>query len=145
LESSVDECGREMLDVIPLVMRGIRRELRLHRKDLSVPQFRTLFFLGRNQGPSLSDVAEHIGLTLPSMSSLVDELVERGLVKRETRSDDRRRMTLTLTARGEATLKSARESTLGYLGRLLRSLPTSDRSTVTRAMQVLKPVFAEGT
>jgi MarR family transcriptional regulator for hemolysin len=126
-------------------MRGIRRELRRHRKDLSVPQFRTLFFLRRNQGASLSDVAEHVGVTLPSMSSLVDELVERGLINRETRSDDRRRITLSLTARGDSTLKAARESTLDYLGTLLRPLPASERIAVTRAMQVLKPVFTEGT
>ena len=56
-----DECSREVLDTIPLVMQTIRSEVRRQRRsDLSVPQFRTLAFVFRNAGriagrwPSLS-------------------------------------------------------------------------------------------
>jgi hypothetical protein len=44
-----------------------------------MPQFRTLAVIDRNANASLSDVTEHIGLTLPSMSKLVDGLVARKL------------------------------------------------------------------
>jgi DNA-binding MarR family transcriptional regulator len=93
---SLDECARQVLETVPLVMRTVRAEMRRHRAaDLSVPQFRTLTFLSRQAGASLSQVAEHIGLTLPSMSSLVEGLVERKLILRNTHSVDRRRVTLT--------------------------------------------------
>jgi len=36
-------------------------------------------------------VAEHVGLRLPSMSALIDGLVERGLVARRQSAVDRRR------------------------------------------------------
>ncbi len=144
MQFSADDCGRQVLEVVPLVMRVIRAELRRHRGgDLSVPQFRTLFFLSRHEGTSLSEVAEHIGLTLPSMSNMVDGLVTRGLATRQTHPNDRRRMTLSLTARGGATLWSAREATEAYFRELFRNLPSTERATVVRAMQILRPIFTQ--
>ena len=38
---SPDDCAREVLEVVPLIMRAIRTDMRSHRTpDLSVPQFR---------------------------------------------------------------------------------------------------------
>ena len=44
---------------------------------------RTLFILQHHTGVSLSVVADHLVLTLPSASKLVDGLVKRGFVMRE--------------------------------------------------------------
>lgn len=110
---------------------------------MSIPQFRALLFLNRNEDASLSQVAEHIGLTLPSMSSMIDGLVAGGLATRETSPHDRRRMTLTLTARGRTTLQSALEATEAYLRELFRTLPSAERATIVRAMQTLRPLFGQ--
>ena len=90
---TADQCAHELLEVVPLVMRTIRTEMRGHRgADLSVPQFRTLVFLGNHGGASLSDLADFIGLTLPSVSKLIDGLVTRKLVARKVCTNDRRRV-----------------------------------------------------
>jgi len=142
MQISSDECAHEVLDVVPLVMRTIRAEMRDRRTpDLSVPQFRTLTFLNRHEGASLSDVAEHIGLRLPSMSKLMDGLVARNLVKRQTHPDDRRRVTLALTARGRTTLQTALEGTRACLAERLATLPASNLAAVAKAMQILRPLF----
>jgi DNA-binding MarR family transcriptional regulator len=138
----MDECAREVLETVPLVMRVVRNELRRHgARELSVPQFRTLNFLNKNKGASLSEVAEHIGLTLPSMSTLIEGLVTRNFAVRRTHPHDRRRMTLELTDRGQATLRAAREATQHYLAQLLESLSLQDRNTVSESMHILKSIF----
>lgn len=143
MKPSPEGCAREVLEAVPLAMRAIREHLRKHgARILSVPQFRTLLFLSRHKGTSLSDVAEHIGLTLPSMSTLIDGLVDRNYAVRRTDPDDRRRMTLTLTERGETTLKSSRQATQTYLAEQLNRLPETDRKTIVTAMQILRQVFA---
>jgi DNA-binding MarR family transcriptional regulator len=145
LESTLDVCAREVLDVVPLAMRVIRKQLREHGTQfLSVPQFRTLLFISRNRGASLSEVADHIGLTLPSMSTLVDGLVARNFVIRRTHQDDRRRMDLTLTERGENTLQSARKGTQEYLKGRLSRLSETERATVVQGMRITRLVFSEG-
>jgi DNA-binding MarR family transcriptional regulator len=140
---SPDVCAQEILEVVPAVMRTIRAELRRHRTaDLSIPQFRTLAFIDRNVDASLSDVAEHIGLTLPSLSKIVDGLVTRKFVTRQTHPVDRRRMTLALTARGRTVLQTSREATRACLAEDLSALTDRERETVAQAMEILRPVFA---
>jgi DNA-binding MarR family transcriptional regulator len=139
---SLDECARQVLETVPLVMRTVRAEMRRRRAaDLSVPQFRTLNFLNRQAGASLSQVAEHIGLTLPSMSLLVEGLVERKLILRDTCAADRRRITLTLTARGQSVLEAAHGATQAALAEKLAALSAQDQVIVVQAMQALRPFF----
>ena len=142
MTTSPDVCAQEILEVVPLVMRTIRAEMRRHRAvDLSVPQFRTLAFIDRKADASLSDVAEHIGLTLPSMSKIVDGLVSRKLVTRQTAPEDRRRMTLALTARGQTALQSTRAATRACLAEDLMALSDRQRETIAQALEILRPVF----
>ena len=144
MQYSSDQCASEVLETVPLVMRSVRSELRKHRGgDLSVPQFRTLFYVSRHEGTSLSAVADHVGLTLPSMSRIVDMLVARKLATRTTHHGDRRRMTLTLTNQGRATLRSARKVTESYLRDLLEALSSDKRATLVEAMRILRPIFSQ--
>jgi DNA-binding MarR family transcriptional regulator len=140
---STKVCARTLMEVVPQVMRIIRTEMRQHRAaDLSVPQFRTLGFLSRQPGASLSAVAEHIGLTLPAMSTLVDGLVERNLVARGSALDDRRRIALTLTKQGQTILETTHAATEARLADWLAKLSTGDREIVVQAMQALRPLCA---
>ena len=98
---TADECAHELIEVIPEVMQTIRSHVRRQRgSDLSVLQIRVLAFLQHNPGAPLSAVAEHVGLTLPSMSTQVTGLVGRKLLHRATSRVDRRYITLTLTPSG---------------------------------------------
>ena len=139
-----EQCAREVLEVVPLVMGVIRSQFRKYGAlELSVPQFRTLLFLSQHKGASLSEVAEYIGLMLPSMSALIDDLVKRKFAVRRTSPNDRRRMKLTLTEHGRATLRLARGATQTYLAEQLNHITQADRVTIVKAMQALKPIFTE--
>jgi DNA-binding MarR family transcriptional regulator len=142
MQASAEQAALEVLDVVPAIMRAIRAEMRQHRaNELNVPQFRTLAYLDRHAGVSLSDVAEHIGLTLPSMSKLVDGLAARKLVSRQVHTGDRRRVTLALTGRGRDLLEATYESTAAYLAERLARVSETDRETIIRSMQLLSPLF----
>lgn len=143
MPTTPEVCAQEMLDVVPQVMRAIRAEMRRHRTaDLSVPQFRTLAFIDRGDQPSLSAVAEHIGLTLPSMSKIVDGLVARKLVTRETHPADRRRLVLALTRSGQTALATSRRATRACLAEELATLSDAERANIVRALETLRPLFA---
>ena len=139
---SAEECARQILEIVPLVMAAIRNEIRSHRgSELSVPQFRVLIFLNRHEGASLSDIAEHIGLTLPSMSKMIDGLLARNMVTRHMHLEDRRRVTLALTALGRGSMQSAYKATESRLAERLVVLPAAERRTIIEAMQVLESIF----
>jgi MarR family transcriptional regulator for hemolysin len=137
------ECAREILDVAPQIMCHIRSQMRSRRTpDLTVPQFRALSFVNRKPDSSLSDVAKHLGLALPSTSKLVDELLKKGLLTREEQPEDRRRVKLAVTSKGLSILGACREGTLTALSEKLATLSDNERATITAAMQTLRVVFA---
>lgn len=137
------QAGGELLEVVPSITRAIREQMRSHRTaELSVTQFRVLAFLSRNAGASLSDVADHIGMTLPSMSKLIDQLVTRRFVTREFDTVDRRRVTLALTGRGRTILESARGATREFLTTRLEQCSRGELETILAAMRILRPLFA---
>ena len=144
MDAEPEECVREVLDVVPMVMRSLRAEFRSHRgDDLSIPQYRTLMFLRHSPGKSLADVAEHLGITPPSTSKLVDGLVTRGLVDRQDLPVDRRRIVLLLTPAGaELAEDSLRATQAAYLARF-SILPKETLAIIKLAMEALLPIFCD--
>ena len=141
--STPKECAEVVLETVPCVMQALRAQMRSRREaDLSVPQFRALAFVGRRSKCSLSDVAQHVGTTLPSMSKLIDGLVGRGLVARVPETDDRRRISLSLTGEGKALLAIVRNGTQSFLSDLFSGVAASERTAIVQAMRHLAPLFA---
>jgi MarR family transcriptional regulator for hemolysin len=144
--TNLDESASELLEVVPIVMRDIRYEMRSRRSpELTVTQFRTLLFVNRNKDSSLFEVANHMGLTPPSTSRLVDTLISRGYMRREEHPADRRRVKLAVTGRGLAVLEACRKGTLSHLSSKLSCLAAGDRDIIVRAMQILRSVFVAST
>ncbi len=144
MTASPHQCAAELLDTVPLLMRVIRTNVRSHSgPELSMPQFRTLAFLGRNECAMLSDVANFLGLSLPATSKLIDGLVAAKLASRKTPAGDRRRVSLELTKPGrrkyEAVVQAARE----FLAGKLRHLSAAERAALLSAMNLLRHAFAD--
>ncbi len=130
------------MENVPLVMRTIRSEMRGRvSSDLSVPQFRALSYVRRYPGTSLSDVAEHVGLTLPSISKMIDRLEARNFVQRSGAPEDRRRICLDLTPLGQETLARASAATREHLAQQLAALTSDERAVIIQAMSNLRKVF----
>jgi MarR family transcriptional regulator for hemolysin len=141
-----EEAASELLEVVPVVMKEIRSEMRSQRSpDLTVPQFRALAFIDRNKGASLSAVANHMGLTLPSTSRLVDVLIDRRLLTREDNPADRRRVKLGVTSRGLTILGNSRRGTLDYLAKKLSGVSADDRKVIVEGTAAIRRVFMSGT
>lgn len=109
--------------------------------DLSMPQFRTLAFIGRNPGAMLNDVAHFLALTPPAASKLVEGLFCTGLVDRVIGSNDRRRVALRLTTTGRRKFDAAVRAAEAYLASRLESLDTTTRGEVLRSMRALQSIF----
>lgn len=140
--ASSADCARQVLDVVPAVMRPLRQQMRSHRAaGLSIPQFRALCFVERYDGASLSAVAEHLDLSLPTASRMINGLVERGYMQRRSSEDDRRHMSLSLRPRGQAVMKAARQATQQFLADKFRDLSAAQREALCVAMHALHEVF----
>lgn len=125
-------------------MRRIRSEMRRQTsEDLSVPFFRALHFLRDHPGASLSELAEAMGLTMPSASKLVQRLVVKKVIERKV-GEDRRRLQLTLTEDGRVALALARLETARRMEESLESLSPQELATVSAALRILGRTFEQG-
>jgi len=138
----LDTCTQDLMDTAPQIVQAIRVEMRRGRgSDISIPQFRAMRFVQVHPDLSLSHLAEHLGLTLPSVSKLVDGLVKQKLITRKESATDRRKLTLVLTQTGEAIVDSARADARANLAQKLKQLSDNDLETISQAMQLLRPIF----
>lgn len=140
---SAEACAGDVLGAVPGLMRFIRGEMRSHRAPgLTESQFRCLIFVSVNEDPSLSDLAEFLGLSLPAASRMVQLLVRRGLLERRARTDDRRRVRLSFTRKGRQTFQTVLAATQVGMGGVLSRLSARELAQVSGAMRTLDRLFA---
>jgi DNA-binding MarR family transcriptional regulator len=145
MKRSSQDCAAALLEAVPAAMRVIRHQMRAHRfGGMSIPQLRVLAFLEHGGPATLSEVAEHVGTTLPSMSRMVQSLVEGRLVRRRTGSPDRRAVRLAIAAKGRHVLEIARKATVQQLASRLDSLHADEVRRLQEAMSLLSRVVAAG-
>lgn len=76
-------------------------------REASMREYDVLYTLSKCDSPQrLADLTDHVLLSQPALSRLVDRLVERGLVERCGDPADRRAVRLSLTEAGRATQRS---------------------------------------
>ncbi len=142
--TSPEDCAELLLAVTPQVMRRIRGEMRLRTlPGLSIAQFRALDYLSLHPQVSLNVLAEHLGLTPPTASKLIQKLVCNKVVARRVASD-RRRVSLSVTQSGSTALAMARAETRQQLSDGLRSLSAHELDSLSVALRALERAFSQG-
>jgi MarR family transcriptional regulator for hemolysin len=129
-----------VLDTLPLIMRLVRPSKGHYRTTagLSVPQFRGLALIYHHPDVSLSEIAEHVGMGLPSASKMIEGLVERKLVVRSESQEDRRRKEIRITAEGRRVFEEFRKKARQVLAKKLETLTNEEAESVKKAMEILR-------
>ena len=140
-KSKASDCAVKILDAVPPTVWFIRGQMRRHRKGLSVPQFRALYFINDNPSVSLSAVAEHLAASLPSTSRMMAALESQSLIKRGGGRGDRRVIELIITGKGATVMDSARAATLAQIDSKLEQLGAAQRLSLGKAMELLRKLF----
>jgi DNA-binding MarR family transcriptional regulator len=123
------------VDAPTLTLARLNRVLENHgSKDLSLPQYRVLGVLATG-GERATQLASRLGVTKPTLTALVDSLVERGLVARDTPAGDRRAVRLSITAAGRSMLTSSGKQFRAAFEDVLSRCP--DRDAVLAALAQL--------
>jgi len=105
------------------------------RFDLTGPQLWALWELGRTGPCALKDLAERMKLDSSTVVGVLDRLVLKGLVLRSPDPQDRRRISLAPTPKGEEILAAAPHPAQGHL---LAGLENMDRTRVENLDEALR-------
>src|SRR6516164_6320734 len=96
----------------------IARTLEHACTDLTLPQYRLLSRVAKGDRQA-TQLAGRLALSKPTITAVVDGLVERGLLARSEVAGDRRAVHLSLTSAGHDALDATEAAMAERLGRLL--------------------------
>ncbi len=104
---------------------------------ITMPQAKTLYLVTAAGELHMSALVAALGVSLSTVSGLVDRLVDRGLVARRDDPADRRQVFVASTSAGLALTERFRELNAHLLQTLLRGLADDDLVVVARALEIL--------
>jgi DNA-binding MarR family transcriptional regulator len=132
--------AREILKIVPLVMRTVAAELRA-AGELPAPAHFHLLTMLSQQPRTLTELAALLGVSLPTMSNSVSALVERGWARRTAPTADRRMVIIEVTAAGRATVERVGRAAEAHLADALAPLDAASRQRLQAGLGVLRKVF----
>lgn len=129
----------ELADVIAWLRRAMRRAARVTDPGnaLSVAQLELLSCLAENPGARPSRIARLLRLAPNSVTTLVNGLRKQDLITRADGGDDRRTVSLTLTANGERAVRQWRTTNTAILRGALNELHPAWRHLLTASLPAL--------
>lgn len=104
---------------------------------ITMPQAKALYLVAARDSLHMSELAGRLGVTISTVSGLVDRLVEAGLVERHEDPADRRQTFLTATGSGQELVDRFHELNAAHLRMLLERLDEADLVVVERAFRLL--------
>ncbi len=107
--------------------------------DVTLAQYRVLGLIAAGDERS-SLLAERLAVAKPTITAVVDGLVERGFVERTSVAGDRRSIRLSLTKAGQLALRAVERSMAEVLDRIFGE--TNDRAALVHALGDLDNAFA---
>jgi DNA-binding MarR family transcriptional regulator len=134
--SKSDATARDLLKVTMLLMRRLGARMRQGEKRMEPAQIGILMRLG-DKPLSLTELATHQVVRLPTMSKSVGLLVERGWVSRTIAADNRRQTIVALTAEGRRVLEKMGRHAERHVTEMLGSLTEPERRRVQGGLEIL--------
>lgn len=135
--STEEETARGLARVLPalglLVTEPLPELLRDSRSQMILLQI-----VSQRQPVTVSDVATAMGIAVPTASTMVRKMVEKGLLERSQNPEDWRSVRLGLTAAGTELLEEMARRRAARVEGLISGLADQDIITLGEAVKILR-------
>jgi DNA-binding MarR family transcriptional regulator len=99
---------------------------------ISHAQVGMLFITLHHKNANVKQISEHLGVTKSAVTQLLDPLVNNGFIKRQNDARDRRIVRMSLTKKGEQTLKEVNTNKFANLRNALKTLSEEEIAQLAR-------------
>ncbi len=115
------------------ILRASLREF-----GLSVPMWRALAALHQKDGQTIGEIAQLAVLDRSSLGRLLDEMAKDGLVEREPLPDDRRALSIKLSAKGREKFEASLPLAQLHYRNVLKGVSPEEFETLMRVLRRIK-------
>ena len=123
-----EKAFRELIPILPTEWLQL---------DLTMPQLKVVLLLFMNGPTRMSEVASALGVSLATSTGVVDRLVEREIVVRESQPEDRRVVLCRLSEKGQKMIGGLWQLARDRLKELLEVTTISQLELITEALEAL--------
>jgi DNA-binding MarR family transcriptional regulator len=142
---SIKNDARELADDLRAALHRLVRQLRRGNDDANISPLQKLLLVAIMDHPGIGvgELAAMERVRSPTISGHIKGMAEAGLVKRtNAAAGDRRRVGLTLTAHGQATMEAMRKQRTDRLAQGLSQLSPASRDAIRAAIAALNELEA---
>jgi|WetSurMetagenome_2_1015567.scaffolds.fasta_scaffold1152193_1 DNA-binding MarR family transcriptional regulator len=107
------------------------------RDGLSILQIEALWYVREEEEVLMKDLASHLFIAPPSVTSLTDDLVKAKLVVRSEDKKDRRTTTITLTSKGKRALMNFLKKRMEKAKKRIDNLTRAEKKSLLRILKKL--------
>lgn len=132
-----DTCGHRVLMSLRRIIRAVdiySRKLNSEFK-ITAPQLICLYSLSRHDGVTLSELAQEVTLGVSTVNGIVDRLEAKKLLSRIRSTEDKRRVTISITDEGREVAKAAPALLQDRLANALRKLPELEQAAIALSLE----------
>lgn len=126
-----------LVNDLPLVTRALFAEIR----QIAHPAHYYVLTMVEAASCPVSELAERLGVSLPSMSNMLDTLETRGWVRRAPAPHDGRMVLVEIQPAGEVVLREMREAASARLRAHLACLQPGEIDTLIAGLAVIEKAF----
>ncbi len=109
---------------------------------VTMSQMKVLMLVRENGAMRVGVLAQHLNVSTPTITGIIDRLVREGLVERQDDPSDRRVVLNRLTPQGQALMERLAHRSDDELNRQVASLSEAEQSAVAQALKRLDAAFA---
>jgi DNA-binding MarR family transcriptional regulator len=134
-ESLVDEA----VQLLPQIVRRMQTTYTglAEASGLTLGQMKALSYLYHNGQSTIGEVAEGLGLAMPTASELIDKLADRDLLEREINPHNRRQVLVLLTESATAIGRAVYEMRRTQIREAFTGLDPGEQAVVIRGLKAL--------
>lgn len=132
-EELVESVLKSATNIFRVMLPTVPKEVLV--MDFTMPQLKAMFLLFLNGPMRMSDLAADLGVTLATSTGLIDRLVERDLVVRESDPGDRRVVLCRLSESGGKGISRIFETATDRLRGLLGQVSASNLEALSRMLK----------
>ena len=122
-----------------LAVAGMIREKIMQKNTgpFSVLELKTLGIVSKNEGISMSKLAECLHVSSPSATEVINKLVKNGELKRSSDEKDRRIISLQITPQGKKILEQSLKLASKNISKLLTNLSSSQKNDFNKILEII--------
>jgi MarR family 2-MHQ and catechol resistance regulon transcriptional repressor len=126
-----DELIQEIIETLARCQKVSANPSFWQKIGLSHSQIGMLFMILHRENANVKQIAEHLGVTKSAITQLLDPLVTKGFIERQTDASDRRIVRFNLTDKGKKAIKEIHKQKFAGLRSALDSLSDSEIQQLT--------------